>query len=265
MNIQLNIPSEWLHTLSVLQGVYPSAIIAGGALRDIFFNKPVKDVDIFVELDRDTINTDTFLEEVANTLESVLEEDSDVKLIAASTYSGTDLDRDILCIFNIVVNSKTYDIIFIARGSVPAVEKFDVNICQIYYDGYKVITTSAFDDCVETKTIKVLNVNRKDRGRKRLERMQAKFPEFTIEWPEAYNEEIETTIIDFARRHRAEGLEPKGIAYEAILSAEKVLDAAEALDIEFAPDDNGSEPTGPEAAGTREVPTEDGTGKSSAP
>src|SRR5689334_11499331 len=42
------IPIEWREMLHTLQQAYPSAVIAGGCLRDLVFGGAVKDIDVFV-------------------------------------------------------------------------------------------------------------------------------------------------------------------------------------------------------------------------
>jgi len=43
------IPEEWVKVLKTVREVYPSAVLAGGALRDLAWGLPVKDLDVFVD------------------------------------------------------------------------------------------------------------------------------------------------------------------------------------------------------------------------
>jgi len=43
------IPDTWKQVLEDIQKVCPSAVLAGGALRDLVFDVEVKDLDIFIE------------------------------------------------------------------------------------------------------------------------------------------------------------------------------------------------------------------------
>ena len=45
----LDIPKSWRSVLSEIQKHCPSAVIAGGALRDLYHEVQVKDLDIFIE------------------------------------------------------------------------------------------------------------------------------------------------------------------------------------------------------------------------
>lgn len=42
------IPQSWTDLLSQIQAICPSAVLAGGALRDLDHGVPVKDLDIFI-------------------------------------------------------------------------------------------------------------------------------------------------------------------------------------------------------------------------
>src|SRR5690348_12463644 len=46
---QIELPQEWREALRRVQLYFPEAVIAGGALRDLFTGRQVKDIDVFVE------------------------------------------------------------------------------------------------------------------------------------------------------------------------------------------------------------------------
>jgi hypothetical protein len=45
------VPAKWLEVLSVVQSVFPQAVLAGGCLRDLALGGEVKDLDVFVPYD----------------------------------------------------------------------------------------------------------------------------------------------------------------------------------------------------------------------
>lgn len=184
--MQLAIPQEWQDVLKEVQAVFPSAVIAGGALRDLMNNKPIKDVDIFVPIYEDYVGSlDAAYEAVWNMFKG-----ETINLDPASEYHSSELntDRDIHAIFDLIrgplFEETQYDII-LCKPEAALVHTFDINICQIIYDGKQVRFTGAYAHGILTRTIKVMNVNRTDRNQRRVERMQEKYTDFTVEqWNE---------------------------------------------------------------------------------
>lgn len=175
--MQTPIPQEWVDVLNKVQARFPLAVIAGGALRDLFNGKPIKDVDIFIPANSDTETNTYALYEMFF--------DEDIDLHKSSSY-GTkaipeDADRDLYAILNLKKEWK-YDLILCTEQAAQ-MSTFDINICQITFDGTDVKTTPAYDECIETKVIKVMNINRTDRNVARLERIAAKYskPEWNVE------------------------------------------------------------------------------------
>lgn len=169
----MDIPAEWQGVLKRVQDVFPGAIIAGGALRDLANNVPIKDVDIFVPVS-------VFNDDEINLAYSLFE---DIELHKSSEYGvkslPEDKDRDLHAIFVLssIRYEYEYDIIF---GTPEACEmdSFDINICQIAYDGETVHRSQAYIDGIDNQVIAVMNVNRTNRNAARLERIHKKYPHF---------------------------------------------------------------------------------------
>lgn len=170
----MQIPSKWKDVLSKVQGVFPGAIIAGGALRDLQYGKPIKDVDIFCPVNYyDDSYEDVLYELFGN----------DITLMVASVYGReANLERNVHAVFELEIGDDKYDIILIDRVF-NEIERFDLSICQIAHDGTTLMTTSAYEQTRVDKVIRVMNINRPDRQRNRIERMLAKFPDFTVDPP----------------------------------------------------------------------------------
>jgi hypothetical protein len=154
--------------------VFPSAVIAGGALRDFELGKPVKDVDIFIPLSEDALHSAHYdIDEVF----------SDAKLHKSTTYGvrniPEDVDRDIHAIYNIT-REYQYDLIFCTEQAAK-IDTFDINICQIAFDGKHTHRSDEFLLGVLTETLKVMNVNRTDRNLARMKRLKEKYPEYKVE------------------------------------------------------------------------------------
>ena len=171
------IPQEWKKFLATVQQFFPSAIIAGGALRDLITEKPIKDVDIFIhdpELQSD-IRDSGLLEKLADALGIMLigedektdrdfiRIDNDFKAIKAgfaeeviqaggidSEYLDSDCDRSVYEAFmNYIVtikyNSVLYQLILIETEPKSYVyNDFDFGICKVFFDGNKLTPTEEF-------------------------------------------------------------------------------------------------------------------------
>lgn len=179
----LVIPAEWRQVLHSVQERFPQANIAGGALRDLWHDKPAKDVDIFIPTAPEIAATDGFLDGVFGRL---LELDPYLELIAASVYgqSGNEATpgfRNIYVIYRLNIQGVTYEVIFIEDRGEDVIDVFDLSIAQIGYDGKSIRTTENFNRTIFDKVIRVCNVNRSDRQTKRMERVLSKYPEYRAE------------------------------------------------------------------------------------
>ncbi len=191
----MKIPALWGDVLVMVQHAFPGAIIAGGALRDLYHDKPIKDVDVFIpffgEPDLDDIKI--ALQAVKDTLDKqddieiddvfgmMLRVDENVQLIAASWYGQSDLERDVVAVFSATIKGTKFDFVFMRQMKEHMLPSFDINICQIGYDANTWFTTNDFDSGVRDKTLRVMNVNRNDRNAKRLARVSEKYPEYIVE------------------------------------------------------------------------------------
>lgn len=166
----MDIPQLWVDVLRRVQQEYPGAIIAGGSLRDLYYGRPVKDVDIFIPTDPD----DPWAEQVTKDPNWV------VTKIKRPGYALPDnTDREIYEVEEIDILGTQFDFIYCSPESMDLLT-FDMSICQIAFDGTTWITTKAFDETARTKVITVEIQQHPQRKIDRIARMTAKFPEFTI-------------------------------------------------------------------------------------
>jgi tRNA nucleotidyltransferase/poly(A) polymerase len=118
-------------------GGFPSAIVAGGCVRDEIFGKPVKDIDVFVSYE-DFDNRLVNIQEVLGR-EVVLEGDID--------YEGGE-DDEVQGVLTLEPHGDELpvQVIVLAPGMAPLdrVERFDFSFCQAAWDGKEVVTTCWF-------------------------------------------------------------------------------------------------------------------------
>ena len=183
------IPAPWKKFLSTIQTLYPSAIIAGGALRDTIVENPIKDVDIFI---KDQVTFTEFstgptidINDIANLFGiKVLDKDEkspfdyvklshnikEFKEMARDLYLNDDsqsvnmesfgkkslLESYITLIFDVQYNGVLYQLIFVEQDPIKMVyNDFDFGICKLYFDGNQLVVTDDFWYDFENKQLTV--------------------------------------------------------------------------------------------------------------
>lgn len=212
------LPREWRQLLHTMQATgAPEALIGGGALRDLFNDRAIKDVDIFLQTRGSEKKNRRFLEKAfaAATLpvhrQRVSMGYSDIATEFPDPSHGTFIQRisrgyaTIRAASNseawtvIAGPDKTeYNIVFIdgplgdalakvgrqqsATNNVSAaalmIKHFDFGICQIGFDGADLHSTPAYEQDVKKKTITL----QKDNGTsaQHLQRIVKKYPDYKL-------------------------------------------------------------------------------------
>jgi hypothetical protein len=209
------IPEEWKKVLRAAQDLGAGeAVIAGGSLRDLFNNRAIKDVDIFLKSRGSEKKNREFLKNVFNA--SGLE-------ITAQSYESDgystnpiylpDPKKDGLSIqykegYDTIIKesraeswkviagpSKTeYNVVFVGDAklsdwaSIATLEDkrfgwtlisgFDLGLCQIAYDGKVIPHTCAYDHDVKYRQITLQNPN--DKSKEHLQRIAKKYPDWEL-------------------------------------------------------------------------------------
>lgn len=183
------IPLEWKNFLATLQTLFPSAIIAGGALRDTIIGNPIKDVDIFITDLDPSFNLDTEqLQKIAGLFNIKVHQDfgeectrdhlkltNDIKVTkresnCASGHvdpvdnsyinneggTGSYLETFINYIVDVRFNGNEYQLIFVESNTISYVyNDFDFGICKVYYDGKALVVTEEFWYDMENKQLTI--------------------------------------------------------------------------------------------------------------
>ena len=179
-----DIPPEWLDILEEIQVVCPSAVIAGGALRDLWFGVPVKDIDIFIECGGMDEAEGLFKKlggvmpekEWSGGLEDVTEAglypESMREVVLVEDYPRqTEGGLPVQLIF---VNWKTHRI----------TARFDIGICRIATDGNTLIVDEGFEEDAANETLNIRRCNNKwmlGASISRLIRLLKKYPDWKIQ------------------------------------------------------------------------------------
>lgn len=140
------------------------AIIAGGAIRDSFHDKPITDVDIFVGINpkkndevNASYNSKKWLEYWFKMFNCNLDKNDDVTFFGGNASGGgtfAELDQNLLAVWQIRTAGKIYQVILIKKDPVAYVyENFDFGICRAYCDGRKMRFTAEFMQDSMNRTI----------------------------------------------------------------------------------------------------------------
>lgn len=178
---------------------YKSAIIGGGAVRDLYFRKRFRDIDIFYNVEDDPTPMDLINAEIiketykdASMLFSDLFELDLASIAAYDAFYGRIysrqscyLNRHIVDIINVMKNEITYQFIGIDMNPIEYAHKhFDTGICRCFCTGTKYRYTNEFmhDAINETITIDG-DISKKEYDyiiRVHIRKLQRKFPTFKI-------------------------------------------------------------------------------------
>ncbi len=212
------LPREWRQLLHTIQATgAPEAMIAGGALRDLFNERSIKDVDIFLQTRGSERKNRNFLEKAFAAAALPVHRQrvsmgySDIATEFPGPSHGTFTQRvsrgyaTIRAASNSEAwtviagpNKTEYNIVFIdgplgaalgkagrqpnASGSVAAaalmIKHFDFGICQIAFDGADLHSTAAYQQDVKKKTITLQKEN--GTSAQHLQRIVKKYPDFKL-------------------------------------------------------------------------------------
>jgi hypothetical protein len=188
------VPQEWRRLLQTFQVAGANeAVIAGGALRDLFNQKQIKDVDIFLRTQGSQKKNKKFLKEVFETagLDVVAQDcgyDGYSRMMAkfpeprseaaTAETNGVTRERKMESWKILAGAAKTeYNIIFVDDSldkrlaqevsqreqrslfTGGLLESFDIGLCQIACDGREVVSTPAYRDDVKHQRVSLLRPN----------------------------------------------------------------------------------------------------------
>lgn len=128
-----------------------NAIIAGGAIRDTYHDKPISTVDILVKAQKKMIQglgvdfkSPQWMKYWFTLFKCSAKNQDDV-IYLGDMETFEKLDKHIIAVWQVITNGKTYQIILITKNPETYVqENFDFGICKAYCDGTKMRFTHQF-------------------------------------------------------------------------------------------------------------------------
>ena len=184
-----DIPAEWRQVLRTFQDKgAKEAVIAGGALRDLFNHKPVKDVDIFIRTQGSQKKNRQMLEEAfRSTRLEITYQQSGNDYFSGERFpapKAKNNGRNVAESWTIIAGrDKTeYNIIFVPELVSPLklIESFDFGLCQIGYDGKIIFSTNRYNDDVRDKRICFALTDVNDTSAEHLQRIIKKYPDWKL-------------------------------------------------------------------------------------
>ena len=151
MSQRLSRNSDMVAQLLRIRNIGWDAIIAGGAVRDTFHDRKISDVDIFVKANPEIarkvsndFNSSAWVEYWSRVFKFDPKRNDQVKFFG-DEYTFNGLDQNIMGVWEILKNTKRYQIILIKMDPREYIGKhFDFGICRAYCDGVKMHFTDEF-------------------------------------------------------------------------------------------------------------------------
>jgi hypothetical protein len=166
MNLQARFHPSTISNFLKIKREFPSAIIAGGAVRDLCLGKEIKDIDVFISGDPKSRivhaakkrshwihNFRAFWQKVLqdrnwNIKVNTSSYNKDPAIDMVFSMYNPDLD------FTMIDTVPKIDVIFLVKPALQYFEEdFDFNICKAYFDGTKSKYTSGFVKDARNETI----------------------------------------------------------------------------------------------------------------
>lgn len=197
------VPRQWQHVLRAFQAVgAEEAVIADGALRNLFNDRAVKDIDIFLKDQGSTRKNKKLLKQVFG--DPVSEEmvpiqgggEAPIQFVGLGKPKKTLMYHWIqgfrsppessMKKWTILYSQEKYNITFIDGYLKKGVENFaeglittfDFGLCQIAYDGKNIITTASYRDDTRNKEISLQNET--GSTKERLRRLRKEYPDWKL-------------------------------------------------------------------------------------
>lgn len=142
-----------------LREYVPGAIIAGGAVRDMVYELPYTDVDIFFNASQWPVSAAHFYDYVIPKVFKLTREDYIKQSV--DFYRELSFDRheylgsNVSNVVDIFKGGRHFQLISITKGNVidHVKHNFDLNACKIYHDGTVITRTKEFKDFVASKEL----------------------------------------------------------------------------------------------------------------
>jgi len=193
VNLQrLSKNTEAIYNLLSIRDTFPSAIIAGGWLRDLYHDVPINDIDIYVtSVGAENPNYSVYSKDFW--CKQFQLKNSGFDNITELTEKGNYGDKNhIEMVWDINKGATTYNIIAVDMDPIKYVEQcFDVGLCKAYCDGSRIRLTADFmhDSQHHEITLVSKEINESEFRHvmsRHIPKIKNKYPGHTLVIPEIY-------------------------------------------------------------------------------
>jgi len=165
-----------LEILSQVQKKHPEAIIAGGFLRDLYFGKEFKDIDIFLNSNLTSVSPSSNFVSV-NSHNLSYSTDGEITEVQYFHWYNDDYSAK----FEINLIEVNVDSV------VSRVQEHDFDFCQVWTDGKEIHGVEILQQVQQTKEVTLVqceNSKQLERSLRRWDRFQEKYPGFSLKYKE---------------------------------------------------------------------------------
>lgn len=149
----MEIPAKWKAIMSLAQEIEPRAVLAGGALRDLDNGKPVKDLDIFVPSHSEAVFHQTvYAFSKVWDAPTVPYESFESYMTWHDRLMGV-AEWELLGVPVQIIGLYLADVMWSPDG---VINRVDMGICQIAWDGESFYKTPAYDVDKQTQTFTIV-------------------------------------------------------------------------------------------------------------
>lgn len=148
--LPLVIPPSWTELLLRIREVCPSAVLAGGALRDLDNGRDIKDLDVFIYAESET-QARVAMERLGDAGFSVSWEQND------ATVYPEDQNLEVVAVMDLLGFELPVQLIFTNWDTDFIVDRFDYGICRLSWDGKQLVRPPEYD---QDKAAKLFRLRR---------------------------------------------------------------------------------------------------------
>lgn len=171
--------TEGLRALSAVQKVFPDAVLAGGYLRDAWYGREQKDIDIFIGYVQKADNPTLLLQDQLG--------HDEIQPMLGSMYRK---QGDVNSVWNVSGFDLPAQVIMLNPGHTPTsrAREHDFDFCQIWHDGWATGSTLDFRQANyrEVTLVQCEDQTQFNRSMVRWERLKEKYPDFKLVIPPRY-------------------------------------------------------------------------------
>ena len=192
--LSLNKNNEFIYTLLKIKKEIPSAIIAGGAIRDLYHNKFINDIDIYVPNIPDLTDSEDFWRNVFDIKEDGMYSTDHIKHLGEEDDESYEEKNHIGLVWEMSSGKFLYNIIVVDLEPIEYVIRFfDIGLCKAYCDGTRIRLTADFMHDSQFKRLTIVGESMPQTEfnhmmEYHIQKLQKKYPGYTLVIPPAYDE-----------------------------------------------------------------------------